>query len=103
MAQYLWNAGVLMAEIVGGGGSLDGGGVEEGEGGGSGSALDDGNAGEISLVGMTRKRHEDNWNVSGEKVLELGAGERNSHPRSFFFVGGVGRKGGKGGLVNHLR
>jgi len=45
-AHYLWNAGVLMAELIGGG-TVDGGAME-GRGGG--------------------------WSVGGERVLELGAG-----------------------------
>lgn len=68
-AQYLWNAGVLLAEFVGG--SLSG--------CGSGSTLsdesEDGEGEKISPSGMRRRRRDDDWKVTGEKVLELGAGE----------------------------
>lgn len=69
-AQYLWNAGVLMAEIVSGNVGLD-----ESRSTLS-DAVGDGDGGKIPLTGtMMRKRDEDDWNVFGETVLELGAGE----------------------------
>lgn len=89
MAQYLWSAGVLMAEIVGGGLSGLGGG-----GGGAGSTLNDEDEGGIPLTRRTtgKKRDEDDWNVCGEKVLELGAGEK--FPLRSFWEGGNGRAEG---------
>lgn len=53
-AQYLWNAGVLMAEFVSLGGNFSGRG---------------------RLSGSEGMRGYEDWNVVGEKVLELGAGE----------------------------
>jgi hypothetical protein len=62
-AHYLWNAGVLIAEVVGGRGSGDSdvgddGGWQEGE-------------------WWIKKEEEYLWNVEGKKVLELGAGSSN--------------------------
>lgn len=56
-AQYLWNAGVLLAELVSA--NLA-----------SRSVIGDGDGGNTILSEM---RHD--WNVAEEKVLELGAGE----------------------------
>ena len=45
-AQYLWNSGVLMAEFIGGG----------------------------TLDGKAMEARGGSWNVTGERILELGAG-----------------------------
>ena len=73
-AQYLWNAGVWMAECIGGravGVDMDVGegvGVGVGEGGGLRDGNEDG-------AGEKRGRVvRGEWSVKGEKVLELGAG-----------------------------
>lgn len=60
-AHYLWNAGVLMGEVVGG--RPD----EKAEGGDE----DEGWKGDEWWV---NKEEEGRWHVKGERVLELGAG-----------------------------
>lgn len=69
-AHYLWNAGILMAEFVGGSGRTE---IEEDKSkdGGVLSAEEDGwKDGEW----WTSKEEERLWGVEGETVLELGAG-----------------------------
>jgi hypothetical protein len=69
-AHYLWNAGVLMGELVGGRPREDDG-EEEGKGQGGGDGVEDGwRNGEWWVDGEEEKR----WSVEGETVLELGAG-----------------------------
>lgn len=68
-AHYLWNAGVLMAELVGGrpeSGSRDSGSFER----------QDTNEEDGFQDGEWWVSHEEEskWNVHGERVLELGAG-----------------------------
>lgn len=64
MAHYLWNAGVLMAELVGGG-------LEEGQ-----IMPVDTNGNECwkSRGWWLEKEEEKLWSVKGESVIELGAG-----------------------------
>lgn len=64
MAHYLWNAGVLMAELVGGrlGDERDA---------PSGAVIDEGWQKGAWWVG---KDEEKSWSVDGETVIELGAG-----------------------------
>ncbi|KAF2994695.1 hypothetical protein E8E13_002518 [Curvularia kusanoi] len=64
MAHYLWNAGVLMAEIVGGRAAPVG---ERGSREGEGEGWEDGKW----WVGP---EEEEKWSVQGESVIELGAG-----------------------------
>lgn len=61
-AHYLWNAGILMAELVGGRPDQD---------------VQDLSAGEEGWQGgewWMSTEEEQNWSVKGERVLELGAG-----------------------------
>lgn len=78
-AHYLWNAGVLMGEMVGGRGT---GGVEDGESRDSGVWMREGE--EDDKGGWwTGDEEERLWSVRDEIVLELGAG--------WFEVSGWGR------------
>lgn len=77
-AHYLWNAGVLVAELIAGreedNGEGDGGVVESSEGGQR--AWGEGwKRGEW----WTEREEEARWNVRGQKVLELGAGEGDAN------------------------
>ncbi|OCK75151.1 hypothetical protein K432DRAFT_386363 [Lepidopterella palustris CBS 459.81] len=73
-AHYLWNAGVLMGELVGGWGNM----VERGEGRDSGVWMRDGHEGAEEVLGRetwwVSEEEEGLWSVGGQTVLELGAG-----------------------------
>ncbi|CAN9261898.1 unnamed protein product [Alternaria alternata] len=66
-AHYLWNAGVMMAELVSGR-------VEGGDLGASGKGLLQDEEGWRDGEWWTDKEEEKKWSVEGETVLELGAG-----------------------------
>ena len=69
-AHYLWNAGVLMGEMVGGRGT---GRVEDGESRDSGVWMREGEE-DVKSGWWTSDEEEKLWSVRGETVLELGAG-----------------------------
>jgi hypothetical protein len=66
-AHYLWNAGVMMAELVSGR-------VEGGDLGANGKGLLEDEEGWKDGQWWTDKEEEKQWSVEGETVLELGAG-----------------------------
>ena len=69
-AHYLWNAGVLMGEMVGGRGT---GGVEDRESRDSGVWMREGEE-DVKGGWWAGDEEEKLWSVRGETVLELGAG-----------------------------
>jgi hypothetical protein len=66
-AHYLWNAGVMMAELVSGR-------VEGGDLGASGEGLQEDEEGWRDDEWWTDREEEKQWSVKGETVLEMGAG-----------------------------
>lgn len=77
-AHYLWNAGVLMGEVVGGRPEKEDDkgerGVEGGKEGGDKEVEGDEDDGWKNGEWWLSKEEESDWSVRGEKVLELGAG-----------------------------